>query len=343
MKRTSGTFETTHLPGGETTAFVPFPLPPSNPDLRRDVEMHRKLVAAERALARLEVAAGTVASLGWIPYAFIRKEVVASFQVDGSRAALIDLLAFEATGKTAHGEVEEICSQIDEIRNISLHSGKLLDEIDRRRSKRADRPLAELEKYIDEDDGLPHLIRTGLVQAQFEMIRPYAGGNGRTGRMLAALLLERWGFLPRRLLFLSLHYKRNRNKYRRLLRNVRVQGDWESWCLFFLEGVAEIAGEAEDLVRDLFAIVMDDRERLLADPAATMCTIRLFDTLPLHPIVNLSIVVRRLDTSKPTAIKAISTLERLNILAESTGGSRNRTFHYSAYLDWLSAETGSPT
>jgi len=46
-----------------------------------------------------------------------------------------------------------------------------------------------------------------------------------------------------------------------------------------------------------------------------------------------------LDTSKPTALKAIGTLEKLKILAESTGRKRGRFFGYTAYLNRLRAGT----
>src|SRR5262249_55664090 len=52
--------------------------------------------------------------------------------------------------------------------------------------------LSSFEKYVHADDGLPKLVRAGLLHAQFETIHPYLDGNGRIGRLLIALLLEHW-------------------------------------------------------------------------------------------------------------------------------------------------------
>ena len=46
------------------------------------------------------------------------------------------------------------------------------------------------------------------------------------------------------LLYLSLFFKRHREDYYRRLDAVRIEGDWEGWLDFFLDGVATIADEA---------------------------------------------------------------------------------------------------
>ena len=97
--------------------------------------------------------------------------------------------------------------------------------------------LAELEKYLHTEGGLPPLVRIGLAHVQFETIHPYLDGNGRIGRLLITLLLEHWKLLSAPLLYLSLFFKRHRAEYYRLLGEVRRSGDWEAWMGFFLEGV----------------------------------------------------------------------------------------------------------
>ncbi len=123
--------------------------------------------------------------------------------------------------------------------------------------------LGSFEKYIHADDRLPKLVRTGLLHAQFETIHPYLDGNGRIGRLMIALLLEHWGLLKAPLLYLSLFFKRHREEYYRRLNLVRLEGDWEGWIDFFLDGVATIADEAVASARELFNLVSADRTRLL--------------------------------------------------------------------------------
>ena len=201
------------------------------------------------------------------------------------------------------------------------------------------RLLGDLEKYLHAEDSAPALIRAGLAHVQFETIHPYLDGNGRLGRLLVILLLQEWKLLSQPLLYLSLFFKRRREDYYRVLSRVRTDGDWEGWTAFFLEGVAITAEEAVQSARALFALVGDDRARVLAASKASVVASRLFEELPRHPVVTISGMVRLLQTTKPTAAKAVSLLEEVGVLAETTGRRRDRTFSYTKYLDLLRVGT----
>ena len=60
--------------------------------------------------------------------------------------------------------------------------------------------------------------------------------------------------------------------------------------------------------------------------------LRLFEELPRHPIVTIARATELLETTKPTATKAVSTLVDAGILSETTGRRRDRTFGYARYL-----------
>ena len=195
--------------------------------------------------------------------------------------------------------------------------------------------LGDLEKYVHADDAMPTLIRAGLIHAQFETIHPYLDGNGRIGRLLIALLLEHWNLLRAPLLYLSLFFKRHREEYYRRLNAVRIEGDWEGWIDFFLDGVATIADEAVAAARELFIIVNRDRGLVLAQGITSVSAIRLFERLPDHPIVTIAAAMKLVGGSKPTVARAIDVLIAAGILVESTGRKRDRSFTYKAYVDQL--------
>jgi Fic family protein len=197
--------------------------------------------------------------------------------------------------------------------------------------------LSDLERYMHGQNGSSPLVRAALLHAQFETIHPYLDGNGRLGRLLIALLLEHWNVLGSPLLFLSLHFMRHRSEYYRLLNSVRTEGDWESWVVFFLEGVAGIAEEAASTARELFDLVTRDRARVLNFRSSTLMTAKLFEELPRHPILTIARVTELLATSKPTAIKAVQALADAGVLVETTGRKRDRFFGYAAYLARLKA------
>jgi Fic family protein len=199
--------------------------------------------------------------------------------------------------------------------------------------------LSDFEKYLHSEDSLPPLVRAGLLHVQFETIHPYLDGNGRIGRLLVTLLLEHWKLLTKPLLYLSLFFKRHREDYYRRLSAVRTEGDWEAWTAFFLEGVATIADEAAASARELFGLIAIDRARVLQQDTTSVAAVRLFEQLPRHPLVSVASAMKLLDTTKPTAGRAIGVLVTAGVLVETTGKKRDRWFSYHAYLERLRVGT----
>ena len=118
MARTVGRYERKALAGESVSAFIPDPLPPTNPRLSLNAETHELLRSAEQKLGRLDLAGEMVPSIEWFIYAFVRKEAVVSSQIEGTQATLVDLLAFEAstegTASTARtDDVQEVCNYRD--------------------------------------------------------------------------------------------------------------------------------------------------------------------------------------------------------------------------------------
>ena len=89
----------------------------------------------------------------------------------------------------------------------------------------------------------------------------------------------------------------------------------------------------------LFALVAQDRTRLVGSAGVSVSTLRLFEKLPRHPVVTLASVVRLLGTTKPTPASAIAGLEKAGILSETTGRQRDRVFAYASYLTRLRSGT----
>jgi len=197
--------------------------------------------------------------------------------------------------------------------------------------------LAGLERFIhDASQPLPPLVKTALIHLQFETIHPFLDGNGRIGRLLIAALLEHWQLLPEPLMYLSGYLKQHQAEYYRQLSSVRSSGDWEGWVVFFLEGVAVAAQDAERNIVAIASLLAADRRRLLASPKAGPASYRLFELLPMMPRFSVDMVRQKLATSFPTANAAVKVLEELSIVAELTGQKKNRSYSYQAYIAQLS-------
>ncbi len=112
MPRISGTLMTSITYGETVSAFVPFPLPPSEPPLEAAIyqDLNRD---AELALARLAGVSGLVPSVDWLLYSSIRKEALLTSQLEGTQATLVDLFDEEA-GFAIHNseDVEEVTNYL---------------------------------------------------------------------------------------------------------------------------------------------------------------------------------------------------------------------------------------
>lgn len=196
--------------------------------------------------------------------------------------------------------------------------------------------MAQLEVFLHaDDDGLPTLVRAALAHVQFETIHPFLDGNGRVGRLLIALILFESNVLRQPLLYLSLFFKQHREEYYRLLGLVRTSGDWESWLDFFLDGVAQTAGQAVETAHRLLALFRDDAARVQDLGRAAASALRVFDALRARPLSSIGTIVERTGAAYPTVARAVESLETLGIVREVTGRKRERVFGYTHYLDIL--------
>ncbi len=114
MARTTGRYERSTLAGESVEAFIPQPLPPTDPPLDLGGELGPALARASESVRLLELAGDLVPSVEWLVYAFVRKEAVLSAQIEGTQATLMDLLQVEASGEApVDADVEEVCGYID--------------------------------------------------------------------------------------------------------------------------------------------------------------------------------------------------------------------------------------
>ncbi len=99
--------------------------------------------------------------------------------------------------------------------------------------------LANLEKFVNENDTIDPLIKMALMHYQFEAIHPFADGNGRTGRILLLLYLKLSGLLDTPAIYLSEYIIKNKADYYKSLRSVTEKNDWENYILYMLDMIEE--------------------------------------------------------------------------------------------------------
>ena len=198
--------------------------------------------------------------------------------------------------------------------------------------------LDAFEKYLY-DDRLPLLVKLGLVHVQFETIHPFLDGNGRLGRLLLTLLLCESRVLQEPLLYLSLYLKTHRNQYYELLQKVRVEGVWEEWLKFFLEGIAFTADQAAETAAKLRQLFREDSVRVQKLGKASGTAIQVHSYLQANPVSAIRNIASGISKTLPAVAQALANLQQLSIVTEATGQRRNRVFVYQRSLDLIGAGT----
>ena len=187
--------------------------------------------------------------------------------------------------------------------------------------------LEDLLEYVNQETNLHPLLRIGLTHYQFETIHPFLDGNGRLGRLLISLLLQRDGLLPEPYLYLSSYFNARRSDYVDHLLAVSQHGEWEEWLLFFLRGVQSQADEAHQRANLLVDLREDYQQRYQSERSENILKLvmRLFE----DPYLDVNTAAEWLDVEYSTANRLIGQLEDDGILEELTGKDRNRFYRAS--------------
>ena len=139
------------------------------------------------------------------------------------------------------------------------------------------------------------------------------------------------------LLYLSLYFKQNRDRYYHLLQRVREESDWLSWIRFFMEGVRETANEATVTARRITSLFEIDRGRTQGIGRAAGSALRVHKHLQHRPLTSLSAAAESTGLTYPTVSSAMGALEQLGLVEEVTGRSRGKLYAYKEYLQILNA------
>jgi Fic family protein len=195
--------------------------------------------------------------------------------------------------------------------------------------------MLDFERAVTYRTRLPRLARIGMLHYQFEVIHPFSDGNGRTGRLLIALMLRDAGLLLQPLLHLSRYFEVHRERYLDGLQQVSLRGDWRGWVELFLDAVATEARRAIDTVRLLLELRDAYRDRLRRRGTARL--IDVSDLLFSGPVQSISGIAQQLDINYKTARRIVATLVDDGLLREITGKQRNRIYLAPEIMELLEA------
>ncbi len=123
--------------------------------------------------------------------------------------------------------------------------------------------IEQLFQYMEQSSH-PTLIKVALTHIEFEALHPFKDGNGRIGRMLITLMLWSSKTISAPHFYVSGYLEENKDLYIDTMRNVSQNGEWENWCIFFLEAIKQqairnltIAENIQDLYEEMKIIFSD--------------------------------------------------------------------------------------
>lgn len=96
--------------------------------------------------------------------------------------------------------------------------------------------LSYLLSWLEEDKQTPSIIKTGLFHHQFVFFHPFSDGNGRTTRLLTALVLLKYGYQINKYFVLDDFYDLDREAYSDALSSAD-EGEQTAWLEYFTQGM----------------------------------------------------------------------------------------------------------
>ena len=196
--------------------------------------------------------------------------------------------------------------------------------------------LSDWERFVNDPNEMPPLIRCALMHYQFETIHPFLDGNGRLGRLLIVFFLVSEGHLPEPLLYVSSYFDRNKEQYYDRLQAVRERGEIQAWLAFFLKAVAVQANDAIDRSERLVDLSNDYRDRLKGTRTRAH---ELIDQLVANPFLTTSLATRHLGMSPQGTKNVLRQLADAGIVREiSPIRGRSKRWVAHEILDALTVE-----
>lgn len=207
--------------------------------------------------------------------------------------------------------------------------------------------MEDLLERVNRGEGHP-LVEMAVVHAQFEMIHPFGDGNGRTGRALMQMMLQRSRLAPPCTLPVSSALALHKDIYIASLgeTSVVVPPDdpvrsraARKWIIIAADAVAEAAVYAEFLIGQVAGIKSAWEDKVAAHGYGRTAARRLLDHLAAHPVLNAEKAAEVLGASWRTGARSLEQLQEAGVLVQRSAGRRNRVYEAEAITDAFAAAT----
>lgn len=354
---------------GRYRAFVPAAIAETSFDL--DASTHALAERAASRVAELNRSSGDLVSLEGLARQLLRSEALASSQIEGlnlshrklAQAALDqgthkanevlgNLLAMEeAVQVGAHadpitaGDVEQIHRTLAIAPPLDRFAGEFrtgqgwIGGTTPADAEYVGPPHPHVRRLVEDvcafmsRDDVPVVVQAAIAHAQFELIHPFADGNGRTGRCLIHAMLRRRNIAPRYVPPVSLVLGANKDAYIAGITAYR-HNQVEAWVEHFARAVERAAQGAERFsaqIREQQQRWTEQAEPLRSDAVAR----QIIDLLPSFPFITVKVVMERTGKSNVAANNGLKRLTEAGILTAHENRRKGNSWEAKDLFDLL--------
>lgn len=173
--------------------------------------------------------------------------------------------------------------------------------------------IGELSTWLNETD-IPVLLKAGIWHHQFVYIHPFADGNGRTCRLLTALIFLKGSYLINKYFVLDDYYDIDRSQYSEKL-HTADSGDKTEWLEYFTQGVKYSLQGALGKARNSLSTLTISHQPTSREKEV----LEMFNE---YSEVNSAILVRQFNVTRQRAHKLLQSLVERG-LVEKHGSTKS--------------------
>jgi Fic family protein len=204
--------------------------------------------------------------------------------------------------------------------------------------------LREWEEFTAAKDNRPELLRQALSHWMFEHIHPVMDGNGRVGRLLVPLLMQKKGATQHACAFLGEAAYFDKNIYVESLKAGRRTGDLTQWSKIFFSMVEQTAITNLKRLEELNRIYS---QWLAATEAIRTHSVahRLIPWIIVTPTFTLKDAMNFLggSASFQAANNGVQRLEMLGVISQTKSKTKERLFTAPSIIKLFSHAAPSPS
>ncbi len=193
--------------------------------------------------------------------------------------------------------------------------------------------LDKLFQYIEQSTH-PTLVKTGIIHIEFEALHPFKDGNGRIGRMLITLMLWASGIISAPHFYISAYLEDNKDRYIDTMRKVSEHGDWESWCIFFLEAIEQQAIRNLTVAENI-STLYEEMKIVFSDVLSSKWSVNALDFVFTNPVFRNNKFTTKSGIPTASAARFTRALLEKNLITtlEEAAGRRPALYSFEPLME----------